>query len=127
MTDLSNTTRGRRYHFFKDADSDQLLSMLLATLSELSVTRERLFAIERLAEEKGLFTSAELEAYKFSPEEEDVLGQNQSDLLKEVFYPLEFDYRPAVKRSADGESSVDAANGNDQSDENGPIPFSWAM
>ena len=122
MTDLSNTTRGRRYNFFKDPDSDQLLSMLLATLSELSVTRERLYAIERLAQEKGLFTSEELEAYKFSPEEEDVLGKNQSDLLKEVFYSLEFDYRPAVKRK-----SNNAANANDQSDENAPIPFSSAM
>ena len=125
MTDLSNTTRGRRYNFFKDPDSDQLLSMLLATLSELSVTRERLFAIERLAEEKGLFTSEELEAYKFSAEEEDALGKSQSDLLKEVFYSLEFDYRPAVKRKATPEAGGSAAN--DQSDEQAPIPFSWAM
>lgn len=125
MTDLSNTTRGRRYSFFENADSDQLLSMLLATLSELSVTRERLYAIERLAEEKGLFTSEELEAYKFSPEEEDALGQSQSDLLKEVFYPLEFDYRPAVKRKSNPEAGASAAN--DQSDEQAPIPFSWAM
>jgi len=125
MTDLSNTTRGRRYNFFKDPDSDQLLSMLLATLSELSVTRERLFAIERLAEKKGLFTSEELEAYKFSPEEEDALGKSQSDLLKEVFYSLEFDYRPAVKRKSNPETGVNPAN--DESDEIAPVPFSKAI
>jgi len=122
MTDLSNTTRGRRYNFFKDPDSDQLLSMLLATLSELSVTRERLFAIERLAEKKGLFTAEELEAYKFSDEEENKLSESQSDLLKEVFYSLEFDYRPAVKRK-----SNNAANANDESEGDGAIPFSQAM
>ena len=42
MDKLITATRGRRYQFFDAPETDQLMSMLLASLSELSVTRERL-------------------------------------------------------------------------------------
>lgn len=105
---LTTVTRGRRQQFYDHPETDQLMSMLLATLSELSVTRERLFALERLACKKGLFSEEELESYKFSPEEESRLEAEQKRTLEEAFYPLNFDYRPAQKLG--GERPV-AANG----------------
>ena len=105
MTKLSEKTRGRRHHFFDDPAMDQLLSMLLATLSELSVTRERLFAMQRLAEEKGLFTREEIEGFQFSEDDENALSEDYNRMIKECFYPLGFDYRPTHKvKSADGTS-----------------------
>ena len=100
MTALANTTRGRRFAFLENAESDQLLSMLLSTLSELSVTRERLHAFECLAVKKGLIKKEELEDYKFTQDEEAALDENQAALLEEVFYSLGFEHRQAKKRKS---------------------------
>ena len=105
MSELRTATRGRRYQFFDTPETDQLMSMLLATLSELSVTRERLFAIERLAEQKGLFTSEEIEAVTFTVADQEKLEAAQNKMLEEVFYPLQFGYRKAQPRKASSKAN----------------------
>jgi hypothetical protein len=56
--------KGKRPQYFDDPAVDRLLSILMAVVGELSVTRERLDTIERLLEAKGTLARADIEAYK---------------------------------------------------------------
>ena len=58
--------RGKRPYFFKDPDVERVLSIAMVVAMEHAVTRQRLDALERLIEQKGLLTRAELE--QFAPD-----------------------------------------------------------
>ncbi|HEY9847097.1 MAG TPA: hypothetical protein V6D03_12995 [Candidatus Caenarcaniphilales bacterium] len=55
--------RGKRPVYFENPQIDQLLAIVMALAGEVSVLRERLDTVERLAEAKGLFNLREIEAY----------------------------------------------------------------
>lgn len=55
--------RGKRPYFFKDPDVERVLAIAMAIAMEHAVTRQRLDALERLVEAKGLLTRAEIDAY----------------------------------------------------------------
>lgn len=81
---LKRRAKGKRPFYFSDPDVDRLLSMLMALAGELSVTRDRLDTLERLAETKGLFTQADIEAFKL---DETALGERAArhqTLFREV-------------------------------------------
>lgn len=48
MNRIARRARGRRPQYFSDPATDRLMSIVLTLASELSVTRERLDALERL-------------------------------------------------------------------------------
>ena len=58
--------KGKRPYFFKDPDVERVLSITMVIAMEHAVTRQRLDALERLIESKGLATRAELE--QFNPD-----------------------------------------------------------
>jgi hypothetical protein len=62
--------KGRRPYFFKDADVERVLSIAMSIAMEHAVTRQRLDALERLIEAKGLLTRAELDAFSPNAESE---------------------------------------------------------
>ena len=68
MTDgkakLPRKAKGQRPFFFENPEVDTLLSMLMGLAGEVSVMRDRLDTVERVAAEKGLFTAADIEAYE---------------------------------------------------------------
>ena len=64
---LPRTAKGERPYFFEDPAVDKLLAMLMGLAGEVSVMRDRLDTVERLAEEKGLFGQADIEAYQPTP------------------------------------------------------------
>ena len=100
------------------------MSMLLATLSELSVTRERLYALERVAEQKGLFTTEDVESVQFTVPEQEKLEAAQNKMLKEVLYPMQFSYRKAQPRktaSKDTNGATSSAAVAGQTDANDDI------
>ncbi len=55
--------KGRRPDFHEDPAIDRLLSLTMALVGEVSVLRERMDTIERLLEQKGSISRAEIEAY----------------------------------------------------------------
>ncbi|MGV8959798.1 MAG: hypothetical protein ACOH1V_05365 [Stenotrophomonas sp.] len=55
--------RGKRPHFFKDPDVERVLNIVMVLAMENAVTHQRLDALERLVEQKGLLTRQELEQY----------------------------------------------------------------
>lgn len=55
--------KGKRPWFFGDSDVERVLSIAMSIAMEHAVTRQRLDALERTLEAKGLMTRAELEAF----------------------------------------------------------------
>ncbi len=61
---LKRKAKGERPYFFEDPSVDKLLAMLMGLAGEVSVLRDRLDTVERLAEQNRLFTRAEIENYQ---------------------------------------------------------------
>ena len=55
--------KGKRPDYFDDFATERLLSIVMALVGEVSVLRQRLDTVERLAEAKGGVTQAEIEAF----------------------------------------------------------------
>ena len=56
--------KGKRPTFFDDPQIDTVMGIVMALAGEVSVLRERIDTIERLAAAKGLFTQQDIEAYR---------------------------------------------------------------
>ena len=56
--------RGKRPRYFDDPAVDQMHAMILAMATEISVLFDRFDAIERILDQKGVFTRADLEAWQ---------------------------------------------------------------
>lgn len=63
ITMAGNKARGKRPTYFKNADVDRLLSMLMALAGELAVTRERMDTLERLLAARGLLEREAIDTY----------------------------------------------------------------
>ena len=61
---LKRKAKGERPYFFPDPSIDKLLAMLMGLAGEVSVLRDRLDSVERLAEQNKLFTRSEIENYQ---------------------------------------------------------------
>jgi len=61
---MAKKAKGKRPVFFSDPQVDKVIGIVTALAGEVSVLRERLDTIERLAESKGLFSHQEVEAYR---------------------------------------------------------------
>lgn len=93
--------RGKRPHFFRDADVERVLSIAMAIAMEHAVTRQRLDALERLCEAKGLLTRAELEAWTPPPEAEAQRTQWMKEYIARVLRIVQQETE-AVERAASG-------------------------
>jgi hypothetical protein len=77
--------KGRRPFFMADPDVDRLLAIVTALTAEVSVVRDRLDTVERLAA-KGLpATPANIEAYEPEPAVEAAREAARSAMLNRVF------------------------------------------
>jgi hypothetical protein len=77
---LPRVAKGPRPMLFEDEANDILLSMNVSLLNELVVTRQRLDAVERLLDEKGLLSQREVDG--FSPDE--AAARQRDDLRDEL-------------------------------------------
>ena len=55
--------KGKRPYFLKDPDVERVMAITMAVAQELAVIRERMDTIERLLEDKGTITQADIENY----------------------------------------------------------------
>jgi hypothetical protein len=72
----------------EDPVTARLMAMVAALTSELSILRERLDTVERLAEQAGLFTQAEIEAYAPGTEAAAARDALRRRGIQKVFKPL---------------------------------------
>jgi hypothetical protein len=81
---ISRTARGKRPVYFEDPAVDKLMSMLLAVVGELSVTRDRLDALERLLEDKSVLTRAEIDDIRFDDDVVTERDERRAEYLARV-------------------------------------------
>jgi hypothetical protein len=77
--------KGRRPFFMKDPDVDRVLAIVTALTAELSVTRDRLDTVERLAVQGLPATPENIEAYRLDPEVEAARDAARAAMLDRVF------------------------------------------
>jgi hypothetical protein len=98
--------KGKR-PWFVDADTERVMNILLVTIQELAVTRERLDTVERLLERSGVLSRADIEAFAPTKPEADARGAWMQEYLARVFRILQQD-REALATGAE-QSSEDVA------------------
>ena len=60
---IPRVAKGKRPRYFSDPAIDKLHAIVMSLIGELSVTRDRLDALERVLDEKGTVSRDDLEAY----------------------------------------------------------------
>jgi hypothetical protein len=88
------------------AAEEQLLAMVTALTAELSVTRERLDTLERLVEEAGVVSQAQIE--DFAPGEAVVEAREgiRQRIIRKVFRPLRETAERDVARARQQDSEM---------------------
>jgi hypothetical protein len=72
--------RGPRPTYFDDPQLDRLLNIVVALAAETAVTRERLDTHERLLEQRGVLTRADVESFRAEG-----LAEAERERLREEF------------------------------------------
>ena len=70
ITLAGRRAKGKRPHFFRDPDVERVLNIAMVLAMENAVTHQRLDALERLVEQKGLLSREELEQFSPTPDAE---------------------------------------------------------
>ena len=88
MTDhgpLKRSAKGKRPNYFADPATDKLMSMVLVLAEELSVTRERLDAVERLLDDKDLISDSEIAGFKAEGQAVDERATRREAFIARLF------------------------------------------
>lgn len=82
---LPRRAKGKRSQFYDDPAIDDIMAYMLEHMAETAALKERLDTIERLLEEKGSITRAEIEAYQPDAEvEKERSGWTQAFLRRVI-------------------------------------------
>lgn len=79
-----NKAKGRRPQFFEFEESERLMSILMAVVEELAVTRERLDTVERLLEAQGNLDRSAIEAFHPNAKQARERGLKHQEYLARV-------------------------------------------
>lgn len=60
---LSRVAKGKRPRYFSDPAIDKLHAIVMSLVGELSATRDRVDALERLLDDRGAVSRADVDAY----------------------------------------------------------------
>lgn len=77
--------RGEKPRFHADPAVDDLMTMIVALASEVSVLRERLDTHEQLAQAKGCFTVEQVERFEPGPDTQAARAARRHELVDRVF------------------------------------------
>jgi hypothetical protein len=79
----------KKKHQFEDPAMDILLGIVVSMGNEVYVLRDRLRIIEKMLEAKGTISSADVEAYKPTPEEEAEIRKENDAFIARLFRVFE--------------------------------------
>ncbi|MEM9879150.1 MAG: hypothetical protein AAF862_07710, partial [Pseudomonadota bacterium] len=82
-------SRGKRPQYFDDPAVERMMSMLLVTVQELAVTRERLDTIERLLEQNDTLSKSDIESFTPTKDEAYERGLAHRELISRVTRAVE--------------------------------------
>lgn len=86
MRQLERNARGKRPHFYEAPGMDEAMSMIMVLANELSVVRDRLDTVERVAAAKGVVLEDEIEAYEPDQAVLEARELRRQDFLTRLFY-----------------------------------------
>lgn len=86
---LRRTIRGGRPVFFKDPAIDKVLAMVVTLGSEFWALRERVLAMEALHVRQGSLGAGDVDAFEFSPEQEEKLAGERREFIENLFRVLQ--------------------------------------
>jgi hypothetical protein len=88
MVDLPRDASGKRPVFFEQDGVDQLVSMVLELATELWVVKERLYAVEAVADERGLNLRSGVEGWVANEAQATELAAMRARMLSDLFRTL---------------------------------------
>ena len=86
MRHLERNARGKRPQFYATPGLDEAMSMIMVLANELSVVRDRLDTVEKVAAAKGLVLDAEIEAFEPDQATLEARELRRQDFLARLFY-----------------------------------------
>ena len=86
MRQLERNARGKRPQFYATPGLDEAMSMIMVLANELSVVRDRLDTVEKVAAAKGLVLDAEIEAFEPDQATLEARELRRQDFLARLFY-----------------------------------------
>ena len=93
---IARTAKGKKPQYFSDPAIDKLLSIVLSLAGELSVTRERLDAMERLLEKEGVLRRSDLDGFQPGPQETLERSEERAAYLERVLRAVQMELEEAV-------------------------------
>lgn len=96
--------RGKRPDYLGTPESERLLSMLLALASDVAVLRERLDTVERLLDDRGVISRADIEAYRPSRQAAYERGVLHRELVNRLLRGVQQDMEALAEAEPDLES-----------------------
>lgn len=108
LKEIPRMARGRRNNFFEAEGIDELVSMVLELTAEVSVLRERQYAMERVLESNGLEVGAGIEAWQPTSDDETALTADRQRLISTVLRTLDVDTK---RRTVDPIEELQKASG----------------
>jgi hypothetical protein len=106
MSRLARTAKGRKPRYFADPATDKLLDMVVKLTAELSVTRDRLDAIETLIARHGVLPAGAVEAFEPTEAEAKARHTARRALIARVLQVIEDEASEAA--AVDAPQSIDA-------------------
>lgn len=85
---LPREPKGRRARFYQDPAIDQLMAIVAALTAEVSVAFERIDTLERLLEQAGTLTQADIEAFRPDADASAERSRRREELIQRVFQVL---------------------------------------
>lgn len=102
MTELPIDASSRRQAFFEQDGVDQLVSMVLELATQVWVVRERLYYMERAAQNLGVPLVEAVSTYEPSAAEQAELASMRSRMLEDLFRTVGQEHRRLTSRPAAG-------------------------
>ncbi|MFT6287222.1 MAG: hypothetical protein ACJA09_001976 [Alcanivorax sp.] len=97
--DIPMDTRGSRPSFFDSVSQDVFMTALLETMNQLWATRDYAYGLEKLLVEKGVIAEGDLDALRWTTEEEVANDAGRQAFLKDAFRAVNADFTSIEKRS----------------------------
>ena len=103
---IARVAKGKRPAYFGDPAVDKLHAIVMTLVAELSVTRDRLDALERLLEQRGSIEQSDLDSYVPNPAAESERRERREDFIRRVMRVVEMEI--AEVAADDSDRSFDA-------------------
>ena len=81
---VPRVAKGKRPQYFKDPATDKLMAIVVSLIGELSVTRDRLDALERLLEMDGSLSRQQLDGMQFDEDAASERDRERKDYIRRV-------------------------------------------